>query len=203
MKFTAIDFETANSVRSSACSVGLSFVEDGQIVGRLHQLIRPRPLYFEAMNVSIHGITEKDVAGAPSFGEYWPELMQKIKGPLVAHNAAFDMSVLRYALDGCGLPYPELDYFCTCVIAKFTWPEHSRYTLDYLAQTMNISFQHHDAAEDAHACAQVALNACKANGVSSLYDLKERCGLRIGSLYAGGYKVCGGPSKQRRTRHFG
>lgn len=199
MQFTAIDFETANSARSSACAVGLSIVEDGKIVGRIHQLIRPEPLYFDPFNVSIHGISEADVADAPSFAEFWPSLLDRVNGPLVAHNASFDMSVLRQVLDESGIPYPDADYFCTRVIAKLTWPEHPTYALDHLAQALNISFQHHDAAEDARACALIALHACKAHGIDSLYDLEEICGLRIGGLYVGGYATCGCPRANRAS----
>lgn len=199
MQFTAIDFETANSARSSACAVGLSIVEDGKIVGRIHQLIRPEPLYFDPFNVSIHGISEADVADAPSFAEFWPSLLDRVNGPLVAHNASFDMSVLRQVLDESGIPYPDADYFCTRVIAKLTWPEHPTYALDHLAQALNISFQHHDAAEDARACALIALHACKAHGIDSLYDLEEICGLRIGCLYVGGYATCGCPRANRAS----
>jgi DNA polymerase III subunit epsilon len=197
MRFTAIDFETANSSRASACAVGLSLVEGGGIVGRLHQLIRPDPFCFDPFNVSIHGITEEDVSDAPSFAEFWPELMQNIAGPLVAHNASFDMSVLRNVLDESNIPYPEVDYFCTRVIAKLTWPEHPTYALDHLAQVLDIAFEHHDAAEDARACALIALHACRAQGVDSLYDLQDICGLRVGSLYVGGYAICGGPLAER------
>jgi DNA polymerase-3 subunit epsilon len=51
MRFTAIDFETANADRGSACAVGLVVVEDGQIVSRTSQLIRPEPCRFDPFNV--------------------------------------------------------------------------------------------------------------------------------------------------------
>lgn len=203
MEFTAIDFETANASRSSACAVGLSLVENGEIVGRVHQLIRPEPLQFDPFNVSIHGITEADVADAPSFAEYWPSLMQTLKGPLIAHNASFDMSVLRHVLDELNIPYPMTDYFCTRVIAKLTWPEHPTYALDHIAQVLDITFQHHDAAEDARACAMIALHACNAHGIDSLYDLQEVCGLRVGCLFVGGYAACEGPRAQRAMGAYG
>ncbi len=196
MKFVAIDFETANKSRSSVCAVGLSFVEDGKIVDGIHQLIRPDPCYFDPLNVSIHGITQADVRHAPSFGEAWSELAGRLNGPLVAHNAAFDMSVLRQSLDCLGVSYPAVDYFCTRVIAKLVWPHFSCYRLDYLAQCLEISFHHHNALEDARACAQVALHACHVHGFSSLYGLRDECGLRVGALFESGYTVCG----LRKTR---
>lgn len=197
MKFTAIDFETANSSRASACAVGLAIVDNGELVAQFYQLIRPDPLIFDPFNISIHGITPEDVADAPTFAELWPSLLKRVSGPLIAHNASFDMSVLRYALAASGLPHPETDYFCTRVIAKLTWPDNLTYALDHIAHSLNITFKHHDAAEDALACAMVALHACQSHGVASLYDLQDACGLRVGSLHPSGHAPCGGPRLPR------
>ena len=201
MKFTAIDFETANADRGSACAIGLAIVENGEIVGQMRQLIRPDPLKFDPFNVSIHGITAADVADAPTFSEFWPSLWPRVSGPLVAHNAAFDMSVLRHALDQSSIRYPRTDYFCTWVIAKLVWPEHSTYALNHIARTIGISFSHHDAEEDARACALVAVAACKQLNVSSLYDLQIGYGLRVGHLSSSGYCPCGGPHTSHAIPH--
>ena len=197
MQYTAIDFETANSDRTSAFSVGLVVVNNGRITGRHYHLIRPEPLYFEPINVSIHGITARDVVRAPYFRDIWPTLLKQIKGPLVAHNASFDMSVIRHELDAAGIAYPEIDYFCTLVISRLTWPRFPAHNLDRVAQHLDISFNHHDALEDARACAMIAEEALRVHNVESLHDLKDTCGLRIGSLYHGGYRACGGPRKKR------
>ena len=39
--FVAFDFETANRARHSICSVGMVFVENGEIVDSIYQLIDP------------------------------------------------------------------------------------------------------------------------------------------------------------------
>ena len=195
MKFTAIDFETANSARTSACSVGLAIVEDGQIVRQHHRLIRPTPFQFAPYNVRKHGITAADVEDAPAFAEVWEAIRPKIEGPLVAHNAAFDMSVLRSSLDLLGQNCPEMDYFCTLVIARHAWPEYPTYSLSYIAATLGIEFKHHEAEEDAIACARIALAACQKFNVPSLEALQDVCKLRIGRLFAGGHISCGVPPK--------
>ncbi len=200
MKFTAIDFETANADRSSVCAVGLVMVENGQVVGRLRQLIRPEPCYFDPFNVAIHGIRASDVAGAPTFPQFWPSLWPRVTGPLVAHNAAFDMSVLRRSLERCGAPYPDTDYFCTMVIAKLAWPQHPTHRLDYVARALGVAFRHHDAEEDAHACALIAVAACRHLSAPTLYDLPGACGLRVGRLFGSGHRPCGGPRAQRAPR---
>ena len=200
MTFTAIDFETANANRASICAIGLSFVENGNIVGQLHQLIRPTPMEFDRFNISIHGISPKDVENSPTFAEFWPTLWSRVCGPLVAHNAAFDMSALRAALDLSGESYPTTDYFCTRVIAKFAWPACPTYALDHIANTLGISFKHHDAAQDALTCAQVALAACEQLHATSLYELQQSCNLRVGRFFGGGYTPCCEPSEKRTTK---
>lgn len=192
MNFTAIDFETANSSRASACSVGVCIVQNGQIVQCHQRLIRPDPLYFSPFNIAIHGITETDVADAPAFADLWPELLAGISGPLVAHNASFDISVIRGSLAAAGIEYPDLHYFCTRVMAKLAWPGMPTYGLDHLAQHLGHSFQHHNAAEDAKACAVLALEACRIRGVTDLRELDEPFVFSAGRLYPGGYTPCRG-----------
>ena len=95
MNFVAIDFETADYGRDSACAVGMVRVEDGVIAHREHRLIRPpRP---DFVFTYIHGITWEDVAREPEFGEVWAPLAMMLDGIdfLVAHNAPFDRGVLR------------------------------------------------------------------------------------------------------------
>ena len=197
MNFTAIDFETANGDRASVCAVGLAVVEGGQVVRRIRQFIRPLPAVFHPFNVSIHGITEDDVVDAPTFSEYWPTLWSTVQGPLVAHNAAFDMSCLRRALDQCEATYPETDYYCTRVLASLVWPQHPTYALDHIADSLGIPLRHHDAEEDAAACAAILLAACRHVAARSLADLESALGVRVGRLFAGGYAPCGGPSASR------
>ena len=98
MNFLAIDFETANSSRASICSIGIVIVENGLIKEEIHTYINPRD-EFTYFNTVIHGITEDMVRGAPTFKEYWPEFKGMIENKmLIAHNASFDMSAMRYAL---------------------------------------------------------------------------------------------------------
>lgn len=192
MNCVAIDFETANADRSSACALGIAIIEGHEIVSRESWLIRPPELYFDWYNTYIHGITEEDVADQPKFNKLWDKFRQYFEGRLViAHNASFDMSVLRHILDRYRISYPRFNYFCTRVIAKRTWPKLVSYSLPIVAGHLGIDFKHHDAEEDAAACAQVALQACSNVGVSSLEELAEKTEITKGQLYPGGYKPSG------------
>lgn len=189
MRFIAIDFETANTDRSSACAIGMVVVEDGGIIDKRYHLIKPSDPYFDPFNVSIHGITEEDVEDEPGFNELWPSIRDYFGNRIViAHNASFDMSVLRHVLDEYGIPYPEIPYSCTRVISKKMWSMLPSHSLDVVADHLSIEFVHHDAIEDASACARIAIRACEEAGAGSMDELARMLEFPNGCLFPGGYR---------------
>ncbi len=90
MNFLAIDFETANYQKHSACSVGLVKVQNGVITEKVVHIIRPPSKEF--VFTYIHGLTWTDVASSADFGKLWPKVQSLFKGIdfLAAHNASFD-----------------------------------------------------------------------------------------------------------------
>jgi DNA polymerase-3 subunit epsilon len=183
MSWAAIDFETANQTRGSACALGIAIVEDSQVVQRSSWLIRPPTPDFNPYNVMIHGITADDVASAPTFDVLWPSIQGLLEGrPVVAHNASFDTSVLRHSLDAYGLPWPNLKYVCTRVLAKKVWTDLLSYSLPVVADRCGIKFLHHDPEEDAVASAEVALRCCEALSTPEPAAVAEAARLRIGAL---------------------
>src|SRR5262247_4692820 len=93
--FVAIDFETADPGRDSACAVGVVRVEGDRIVRRESRLIRPPRREF--VFTYIHGIAWEDVADAEPFGDVWEDIQDIFDGAdfLAARNAPFDRSVLQ------------------------------------------------------------------------------------------------------------
>jgi DNA polymerase-3 subunit epsilon len=176
LDFTAIDFETANGFRGSPCAVGLVKVRGGRLVETATWLMRPPQGHdaFDPRNVAIHGITPEMVAGAPRFGDLFAEIGGFIgEDVLVAHNAAFDLGVIRSALEVSGLPGPAYDYACTVVLSRRTYdlPSHS---LPFVAEAAGVPLvNHHDASEDAAACAGILVDIAQRHGatdVAQLYD---------------------------------
>jgi DNA polymerase III subunit epsilon len=161
--FVAIDFETADAKRDSACAVALVRVERSEIVRRAVTLIRPpRP---DVPNAWVHGITWGMVASSPTFAEIWPGLEAMLEGVayLVAHNAPFDRSVMRACCEAAGLPMPEQPFECTLQMARRLWGG-TGVTLPALCERFGIPLKHHDAASDAEACARLVL-AARAEGL--------------------------------------
>lgn len=157
--FAAIDFETANSARSSVCSVGIVIVRQGEIVELIHRLIRPTPNYYTRWTTAVHGMTEADTDDADDFPVIWAEIAPKIAGlPLVAHNSPFDESCLKAAHTAYLLPYPDYTFHCTCKASRQRFgsilPNHQLHTVAaYCGFRLD---NHHHALADAEACAAIA-----------------------------------------------
>ena len=185
--FTAIDFETANSHSSSACAVGLVRVRDGSVVERAEWLIRPPATHsdFHSMNIRIHGITPAMVADAPEWGDQLQQLRDFIGADVaVAHNAGFDMGVIRGACAETITPVPKLRYLCSVQVSRKTYdiPSH-RLPLSAAAAGFG-EFAHHDALADAEACAAIIIDAARRHAAPSVTALAKTTGLRIQTLKA-------------------
>ena len=195
MRFAAIDFETASGARTSACSLGIAVVEDGEIVRRREWLIRPPSLYFRPLYTEVHGITPEMVAGSPGFDALWPEIEREIGDrTLVAHNAAFDMGVLRATLAHYDVWCQRMQFLCSCALSRKCWPELPRHTLNALAREFGISFRQgsgqHNAEEDAVAAALVVLRAAEEYSAESVEELLQRTSIRFGEVSTGKYLSC-------------
>jgi DNA polymerase-3 subunit epsilon len=181
MNFVTIDFETAKKSRESACAVGLVKFEKGKPVDTWYSLIRPPRLYIRPDFTDIHGLTVDDVRNAPVFANLWDSAIRPFIGglPLGAHNAPFDMSVLRAVLEWYKLPVPPLKHFCTLAIARNTWPELESHALTSLGETFGITYEAHHALDDARTCGTIACMAAEKFGSRDIKELLRTAGLGL------------------------
>lgn len=185
LSFTAVDVETANPKRASVCAVGVVKVRDGVVVDRLDTLVQPPPGHgtFGVHNVRVHGITAQDVLGAPA----WDVVHEKVRelagdDVLVAHNAGFDMAVIKRACDATGDEFPAYRYACSLQVARKVYRLDS-YRLPFVAAEAGFAeFAHHNATADALACAHVMVDAAHRVGAGSIDELAEAVGVRVSQL---------------------
>lgn len=191
MDFVAIDFETATSARTSACSLGICEVKNNRIISRRDMLIRPVPFEFNEYNVKIHGITPEMVWDAPTLAQLWQDIRPMLEHKLIiAHNASFDINVLCKTLEHFGIEYPTLDYLCTVKLSQKAYPELESHKLNALGQALNICFSHHDACDDAYACAMVLLQIIEDFNITDLDDLVKKFQVGVGHIYPGIVEPC-------------
>ena len=182
MNFISIDFETANRHRSSICSLGVAIVENGRLIETAHFLIKPVPNYYDTFNTRLHGISDKYTRHEGSFEQQWADLKEYFHNKIiVAHNASFDCSALRYTLDKYNLSYPDLDFHCTMRLSQkgLNLPNHR---LDTVSDYFNIRLNHHHAESDASAAALIALKLCEKHKATSLDQLSASLGFRVGKI---------------------
>jgi len=185
--FVAFDFETANRNRHSICSVGMVFVENGEIVDTLYELINPEE-EFDSYNIAIHGIKPQDVSSAPTFAEFYQSNMEKFSNKLfVAHYLPFDGYALRDALIRSHTVPVSKRLLCSYQLAKKLIPSQSSYNLKILCEKYNIPLlQHHNALDDAKACAYLFL------ALTTKFEIKDENTLvDVASIVSGEYSLSG------------
>ena len=169
LDFVAIDFETANNEWGSACAVGLTVIRGGRIADSYYTLLNPH-CAFSPQCIRIHGIREVDVADAPTFPEVWGEMLRRIGTlPLVAHNASFDMAVLERLFSIWHVEPVAIRYACTVRLSRALCPDAPSHRLPDVCLYLRLPrFAHHNAADDAKACARICLALARIAGVDSL-----------------------------------
>jgi DNA polymerase-3 subunit epsilon len=181
--WVAIDFETATREATSACALGVAIVRDGVVAERRSWLIQPPFNEYEYRNTLIHGLSAEETALAPDFAEVWWEVAPLLaEGPLLAHNAPFDIRVLRALIASNELVAPSYEYVCTVALARRAFPSLRRHTLDVMCDHCGITLRHHDAASDAAACAELALSCVDAAGADSIGHAVDLLGVKVGRL---------------------
>ena len=188
----ALDFETASPSAGSICSIGLAWIVDGRVARVAHRLVRPHDMRFDRGFIAIHGIEPRQVEDEPEFPALWEEWLPHLQATplLLAHNAPFDIGVLRAALRHYRLAPPRLDFLCTVKIARAAWPGLEGYGLANMATHLGLELRHHAADSDAAACAGIALRAATAAGVGDIMEALPRWSIRAGRLEPDYHESC-------------
>ncbi len=154
-----IDFETANTAATSACSIGIVVLEEFKVVHEAMYLIRPPTKVFQFTH--IHGLTWESVKDAQTFDQVWLEGIEpwytKSK-LLVAHNVSFDQRVLHATGMHYGIKIPRKKTECTVKLSRYQLGIQPA-NLANVSQTLGIKLNHHEALSDARASAMVYIHA--------------------------------------------
>lgn len=156
-RYIAFDVETPNRASRRMSAIGITVIEDGAVVDGFYSLINPET-YFDYFNVRLTGINEKLVRDAPTFPELWSRIQPLMSsGILVAHNAVFDMGVLKRCLQDYDIDWQgHVPYLCTVQMGRRVLPGMS-HKLDVLCNHYGIELDHHHAGSDSRACAEILL----------------------------------------------
>jgi DNA polymerase-3 subunit epsilon len=167
MDFVAIDVETANADLASICQIGLVGFQDGIVKQSWKTLVNPED-DFDGINVSIHGIDEQTVKGAPSFPKIFHVVKENLAGNVVASHTSFDRVAMARVIEKYELDQVECAWLDTAKVVRRAWPEISQrgYGLGKVASKLGIKFAHHDAEEDARAAGEILVRAIQKTGMT-------------------------------------
>jgi DNA polymerase-3 subunit epsilon len=164
--FVALDFETANSSRDSACEIGIVRVERLKTVYQDSFLIKPPTAFFLDRFTETHGITWDLVKDQPTFGELWHEIRFFFEDVdfIAAHQASFDRSVLAACKQTYRKRIPDFPFLCTVGLTRKIWNIRPT-TLPVVCRELGIKLKHqHCALDDALACSEIVIMAFRENG---------------------------------------
>jgi DNA polymerase-3 subunit epsilon len=167
MRFLSIDVETANPSMDSVCQIGVAVFDNEQLCAEWESFIDPED-YFDPVNTSIHGIGERDVAGAPIFSAIADDLFQMlVDHPVVAHTY-FDRAAISQTCRKYGISVPDIRWLDSARVARRAWAQFARkgYGLKNVCSHIGYSFEHHNALEDAKAAGHVIIAAIHESGIS-------------------------------------
>ncbi len=156
-RYIVFDVETPNRYNNRMSAIGITVVENGAVAQEYYSLVNPE-CGFDFFNVNLTGIDEDLVQDSPDFPTLWQEIEPLMSsGILVAHNAVFDMGVLRHCLQDYGIEWkPYARYLCTVQVGRKHLPDMSR-KLNCLCDYYGIQLDHHHAGSDSRAAAEILL----------------------------------------------
>ena len=156
-RYIAFDVETPNRYNDRMSAIGISVIENGRITEEFFSYVNPQAP-FDAFNSQLTGIYPATVADAPAFPALWAKIGPVMaSGILAAHNAVFDLGVLKKCLQSYGIPWKSTaKYCCTVQMGRRLLPGIS-HSLNVLCDYYGIALEHHRAASDSHACAEILL----------------------------------------------
>jgi DNA polymerase-3 subunit epsilon len=167
MDFVVVDVETANADSSSICQVGIASFRDGALADAWVSLVNPED-EFSAIHVSIHGIDEEQVQGAPNWASVYPHVVSRLRDRIVVSHMPFDRNAVTHACDRAGVDVCACTWLDSAQVVRRAWPQFSKsgYGLTKLAKHFGFDYRAHDALEDARWAGELMLRAIAETGLS-------------------------------------
>lgn len=155
--YTVLDIETPNRSNNRISAIGITVIKNGIITDEFFSYVNPET-HFDYFNTNLTGISAETVKNAPAFAELWTIIEPLMSsGILVAHNAIFDLSVLKSCLHSYNIEWKNsVRYVCTVQMGRKLLPG-MKHNLNVMCDYYGINLNHHQADSDSRACAEILL----------------------------------------------
>ncbi len=171
--FVVFDTETTglNFQNERLTEIGAVEISNFEIGEKFNTMINPQKNISPEI-VKITGITNEMVKDAPFEHEALSKFLRFANGKiLVAHNASFDVNFLMQTAKRCGIDL-NITFVDTLILAKILYPDLKKFTLDKLANYLQLgNFNHHRACDDAFMLAKIFIKML--NNLKNNYGIDE------------------------------
>jgi DNA polymerase III epsilon subunit-like protein len=193
-KIVVFDVETPNLYNNRICAIGITVIENGEIIYSKYSLVNPE-CDFDNTCIGIHGIHPKDVMDAPMFPAVWETIRDLFCSHLVAFHSGscFDLRVLLKTLSAYDIEESLVYYIDTVTIARSMIKDTENHKLSTLCEKFCIDLEHHNAGSDSDACAKLLL--CLINAGANLDKYTKS--FQLNMLHDSGQLHDGKNEKQR------
>lgn len=175
--FVSFDLETSGAwpMGDEICEIAAVKWKNGEIIEEFQSLVSVnKPL--SDFIVTIHGISNEMLVGAPKISEIIGRFRDFIEGSImVAHHAPFDMGFLAYEFEKYGLSFPMPPVLCTSLLSICLFPEYENHKLQTLVEQMSLAKgTAHRALDDSRACGAALMKCLEKVGAGRpLKDIYE------------------------------
>ena len=171
LETTGISFRT-----EKITEIGIMKVKNGEVIDTFETFVNPeKPIPMRVQEIT--NITDEMVKDAPTIEEILPKVLEFFgDSVLVAHNADFDTSFIKYNCEKMGLKFDNT-YLDTLRLAKDLFPDYKKYKLGIIAENLGIKVEvAHRALDDVDTTVKVfkiMLNMLKDKGVKTLEEMDK------------------------------
>ena len=174
--FSVVDIETSglSTRRHRILQIAVVRVVDGEIVDEWSSLVRLRWPWQRVGPRRVHGISRRDLRGAPDSAAVLAEFAARTSGTvLVAHNMSFDWGFIERAARSYRVDLTPPPRLCTLWMSRRLDPDRQQsHRLSDLCDRYGIDNDRpHDARYDARATALVLPKLLAEHGVSDAHGL--------------------------------
>ncbi|MDL1900558.1 3'-5' exonuclease [Anaerolineae bacterium CFX9] len=165
--YLILDTETTGLSQAEICQIAIIDAAGSVLLDTLVKPVRSIP----PDATRIHGITDRDVAGAPSFAQVRPIIIDLLRDrDVIVYNAAFDRKMLHQSADAAGLEHVDYKQFSRwwCAMETFSelYAEFDRSRRSYRWQSLARAAAYYNIIPEAPAHSAIAdcrttLNVCR------------------------------------------
>ncbi len=135
LRYAVVDVEGNGQQPPDLVELAVVPIVGGTIQDPVSWLVKP-PRSIKYYATRIHGLTDKDLTGAPAFGDIAGEVRQALNADvLLAHNAHVDVGVLQRHLGEWECP----EVFDTLKLARRLRPNQMSYKLGSLVEAFSLA----------------------------------------------------------------